>query len=175
MGIELHCTHCNKLIRAPDTHGGKRGKCPYCKGSVYVPMPPSEGEQIDLAPIDDAEERRRQQLDADARRLATDLAHDDQAPPESRGSARRGAEQPSTSSQPDPDMDLGALVIGFVQAMQGSLLNEAAQIVAELKPHAPKVRGLVQGLMVDEMPPANLGNIPPGLYKGFLRTLLERL
>ncbi len=175
MGIELHCTHCNKLIRAPDTHGGKHGKCPYCKGSVYVPMPPSEDEQIGLAPIDDAEERQRKQLDDDARRMASDLAHDDKAPPEDKGSARRGAEQPSISSQPDPELDLDSLVIGFVQAMQGSQLSEAAQIAAELKPHASKVKDLVQGMMVDEMPPAKLGNIPPGLYKGFLRTLLERL
>jgi hypothetical protein len=29
--------------------------------------------------------------------------------------------------------------------------------------------------MVDELPPPGLEEVPPGLYKGFLKALLERL
>lgn len=175
MGIEFHCTRCNKLIRAPDSHGGKRGKCPYCKGSVYVPTPPQEGEEIDLAPVDEKDERTRAELEAETRRLQGELAREDQDPSESRGSARGGGEWSGRGVQGEPGVDVGPLVIRFVRAMQGSLLDEAEEIVAELKPHVHRAREHIQALMVDEMPAPGLENIPPGLYKGFLRTLLERL
>ena len=68
MSIQLHCPRCGKLIKAPDNAGGKHGKCPYCKESVYVPMPADEVEEIGLAPVDEeaerrAEEERRASLD----------------------------------------------------------------------------------------------------------------
>lgn len=175
MSIKFHCTHCTKLIRAPDTHGGKRGKCPYCKGSVYVPTPPEKLEEVGLAPVDEEAERKKAELEAETRRLQSELAHEDQDPAESGGSARGGGGWSERGAQGEPGMDVGPLVIRFVRAMQGSLLDEADQIVAELKPHAARAREHVQALMVDEIPPAGLENIPPGLYKGFLRTLLERL
>ncbi|MCH7474571.1 MAG: cytochrome C oxidase subunit IV family protein [Gemmatimonadetes bacterium] len=37
MSIELHCPQCEKLIKAPDTAGGRHGKCPYCGRDVYIP------------------------------------------------------------------------------------------------------------------------------------------
>lgn len=175
MGIEFHCARCSKLIRAPDAHGGKRGKCPYCKGSVYVPTPLAEGEEIDLAPVDEQDERRRAELEAETRRLQGELAREDQEPSESRGSARRGGARSDRAAQGDPAPDIAPLVVRFVRAMQGSLLEEAEQIVAELKPHAHRARQHIQALMVDEIPPPGLEHIPPGLFKGFLRTLLERL
>ena len=58
MSIELHCPKCGKLIRAPENTGGKHGKCPYCQGRVYIPMPYCKEEEILLAPIDAEEDRR---------------------------------------------------------------------------------------------------------------------
>ena len=66
MSIELHCPQCQKLIRAPDGAGGKRGKCPFCGSMVYIPTPPDEGEEIGLAPIDPDEERRAEELRKEA-------------------------------------------------------------------------------------------------------------
>ncbi|HUU82305.1 MAG TPA: hypothetical protein VM243_02270 [Phycisphaerae bacterium] len=175
MGIEFHCTHCSKLIRAPDTHGGKRGKCPYCKGSVYVPTPPEQLEEIPLSPVDENDERQKAELEAEARRLAADLVHEDQDPSQRGASTQRGAGWSDVSSEDEASPDIGPLVIRFVHAMQASLLEEADQIVEELRPYADRVKVQVQALMVDEIPLAGLEKLPPGLYKGFLRTLLERL
>lgn len=49
MSIEFHCDHCARLIRAPEKAAGRRGVCPFCKQSVYVPTPPEEIEEIPLA------------------------------------------------------------------------------------------------------------------------------
>ena len=43
MSITFQCEHCHKEIQAPDESGGKRGKCPFCQQSTYVPSPVSRG------------------------------------------------------------------------------------------------------------------------------------
>lgn len=61
MSITFRCEHCDKQIEAPDSAGGKRGKCPYCHQSNYIPRPVSEDELVPLAPIDEDQERRQQE------------------------------------------------------------------------------------------------------------------
>ena len=61
MGITFRCEFCHKEIQAPDTAGGKRGKCPFCAKSTYIPSPVKEEELLDLAPLDDQEEHRLQE------------------------------------------------------------------------------------------------------------------
>ena len=56
MSIEVHCPKCGKVIRAPDDAGGKHGRCPSCKESVYVPLPPADEGEIKLAPLDEEED-----------------------------------------------------------------------------------------------------------------------
>jgi len=75
MSIELHCPECQKLIRAPDSAGGKRGKCPYCKRTVYIPSPPDETEEIALAPLDDEEVKREAALRKEAIQYAAAVDH----------------------------------------------------------------------------------------------------
>jgi len=75
MAIELHCPLCNKLIRAPDNAGGKRGKCPYCAGSVYIPMPPDEQSEIPLAPVDETVEKRKERLRKESTAYAAQVDH----------------------------------------------------------------------------------------------------
>lgn len=65
MGITFRCEFCHKEVKAPDAAGGKRGKCPFCERSTYIPSPVSEEDVLPLAPLDEAEERHRQeQIDA---------------------------------------------------------------------------------------------------------------
>ena len=61
MTISFQCEHCRRDVTAPDEAAGKRGKCPYCGQSNYIPAPVPEEEVLDLAPLDEAEERRRQE------------------------------------------------------------------------------------------------------------------
>jgi len=58
--------------------------------------------------------------------------------------------------------------------MRDSNLDDAENLVVQLKKAGQRARDHVQGLMVDEMPP-NVKNVPPALVRGFLKTLLNRL
>jgi len=62
MSIKFRCEHCHKEIKAPDDAGGRRGTCPYCKQSCYVPTPVSEEDILPLKPIDEEEQRREQEF-----------------------------------------------------------------------------------------------------------------
>ncbi|MGB2987225.1 MAG: hypothetical protein WBE26_15250, partial [Phycisphaerae bacterium] len=121
MSIELHCPQCQKLIRAPDTAGGKHGKCPYCGEKVYIPMPPDESEEIALAPIDEEEERRAEEL----RREATQYAAAVDKATESDAVADDATASADLSQAPGEVVDLGAEVEDFIIAMRDSKLDEA--------------------------------------------------
>ncbi|GAH74552.1 unnamed protein product, partial [marine sediment metagenome] len=58
MSITFRCEYCHKEIKAPDSAGGKRGKCPYCQQSTYIPSPVSEDEILPLAEVDEEQEQR---------------------------------------------------------------------------------------------------------------------
>ena len=61
MTIAFRCSHCHKDVQAPDAAAGKRGKCPFCGQSNYVPAPVAPADELDLAPVDEAADRRRRQ------------------------------------------------------------------------------------------------------------------
>jgi hypothetical protein len=140
-----------------------------------VPTPPEELEEVDLAPVNEDEERRVRQLEDEARRLQTDLAHDDKDPGEG-GRARSRSRGAGGRDEPDDaGMLVAPMVIQYLRAMQTSDLGQAEAILAQLKSNAKRAKEHVQALMVDEIPPSDLADLPPQLYKGFLRTLLDRL
>ena len=99
MSIELHCDHCGQRIRAPAEAGGRWGDCPQCGQKVYIPTPADEREEIPLAPVDEAEERRAR------RQRETDIAVENQlqrgGPVSNASPARR------PPAEPDPPADEG--------------------------------------------------------------------
>ena len=82
MAIEFHCEHCGKKVRTKDEAAGKRGRCPYCKQSVYIPMPQAEIEPLDLAPLDESDEKKRDSLHKETTKLTGSILRDTKAPPE---------------------------------------------------------------------------------------------
>ncbi len=175
MSIELHCPHCAKHIRAPDDAGGKRGKCPACGGSLYIPMPVSDDDLIPLAPLDEDAERRAEELrresityaasvDKDAARAGTEGRRDE-------GTKGLG---PPQSEMPGEVVDYGGLVNRFIVAMHESKLDEAERVAARLKKAGVRAHDYVDGLFLDQMPP-NIKGVPPQLVKSFLKALLGRL
>jgi phage FluMu protein Com len=177
VSIEIHCDHCGKLIRAPEGAGGKRGKCPYCEQSVYIPTPPDELEEIALAPLDDEEERRAEQLRdesiayAAALDKATGPAYDVGS---GASSGKAGAKGGSTGGGGGANVDVAEEVKRFVLAMSQSKLDETEAILNRLRKAKVRANDHVQGLLLDEMPP-KIGNVPPALAKGFLKALGDRL
>lgn len=174
MSIELHCPHCNKLIRAPENAGGQHGKCPYCQQSVYIPTAPSDDGPIGLAPLDLQNET---ELQEESVRLAAQVDRDAEQAPEASGAKPRA---PGAPPRPEPQaaaaapVDVPREVERYVRAMKESKLQEAEQIVARLKRSGSRAHDYVEGLYLDPMPP-KIGDIPTPLVKGFLGKLLEGL
>ena len=84
MPIEFHCSHCGHKVKAPDDAAGKRGKCPACKNSVYIPTPSEDLEPLTLAPLDTKEELLRKREEEKARQVVQQLRSDRTEPPPER-------------------------------------------------------------------------------------------
>ena len=174
MSIELHCPQCGKLIRAPEDSGGKKGRCPYCKRTVYIPTPLSDGDTIALAPIDPEEEARDAALRRESAQYAASVEKAD-GTTTTPSTAGRGGKPSARPPKPAGDVvNIGDLVSSFIRAMHESKLPEADRIVEKLKKAGARAKDHVQALTLDEIPPA-VGNVPPALAQGFLKALLGRL
>jgi phage FluMu protein Com len=165
MAITFKCEHCHKKISAPESVGGKQGKCPFCKESTYIPMPVSEDELLDLAPIDDEEEQEHKRLVEELRSQERELIAN-----------TGGLDAIPLSEREDlSSEDLHHFVINYCIDMARGDLARAKQPVAELKRfhklgvEAVKYFQIVQG---DE--PA-LAHIPPPVVQGFLKELAGKL
>ncbi|MCH7808867.1 MAG: hypothetical protein IIB60_06545 [Planctomycetes bacterium] len=169
MSIELHCPQCGKLIRAPEDSGGKKGRCPYCKRTVYIPTPLSDGDTIALAPIDPEEEERDAALRRESAQYAASV---EKADGTTAGTGRTQSARPPKGV--GEVVNIGELVSSFIRAMHESKLPEADRIVEKLKKAGARAKDHVQALTLDEIPPA-VGNVPPALAQGFLKALLGRL
>ena len=169
MSIELHCPRCQKLIRAPEKSGGKRGKCPYCSNSVYIPMAPDSSDEIGLAPIDETEERRADEEHRKASRQAAQLSQMKDAGPEADVSPGRTSVDPMADS-----LDVAAEVANYIQAMGASKLDEAESAASRLKSAGTVARDYINAQLVDELADID-GDIPAPVVKGFLKTLLGQI
>lgn len=171
MSIELHCPHCNKLIRAPGNAGGQHGKCPYCQQSVYIPTAPTDDGPIGLAPLDESSEA---ELLEESIRLAAQVDRDAEQTPEPAGGKPRPAAPSARPEGPAAPVDVPREVERYVRAMKESKLQDAEQVVTRLKRSGSRAHDYVEGLYLDPMPP-KMGDIPAPLLKGFLGKLLESL
>ena len=192
MPIELHCQHCNQLVRAPDQAAGKRAKCPYCHQEVYVPTPPDQVEELELAPLDESWKDQKHRLDEEAERISEALRHEKGVPEEGgSGTAAAGAgpaaggiplagEGPgaagSAAPAPGPSRSgVERLVIEYLLAMKNSQLADAEALGRKLAGQAGEAKEFAQQLFLDPMPPPELADLAPGLLKGLLKKLLSQL
>lgn len=174
MPIKFHCSHCGKMVKAPDEAGGKRGRCPSCKESVYVPLPADADDAIPLAPIDAQQEQVDARARAESSRAAAALDHEDRIPPEG-AMPTRSPETAAAIPTVEAIANVGKLIERFVRSMRDSKLDDADRIANQLRADRRRTKAAVQQLMLDEIPPASLGDIPPALVKGFLKNLQGRL
>ena len=172
MPIEFHCTKCERLIRAPDDAGGKRGKCPHCKESVYIPTPPDPTDEIGVAPLDDDLIKSERKLRQESIRYSAALDHE-------QGEGYDTAEPPAAEGGVPmsrvTSVDIGETVREYLMAMKASDMSTADDAARRLKSRAAQAKAEVQRMLVDQMLPPDMEDIPPPVYKGFLRTLLSRL
>lgn len=170
MTIQFHCEHCGKQVKTASEHAGKRGKCPHCHQSVYIPTPPEELEPLRLAPVDETAEQEKRRLEEETRALTRALQseHAD-VPPEP---AERGLPlEPLGDARLTHDMEL--LIVDYVVAMSEGRLPDAEKIAEDIHANWELAAECVQRITMDELPPARLAKIPRPLLNGFLKQLRE--
>lgn len=171
MPIKFECTECHKTVTAPDSAGGKKGKCPFCGEKVDIPLPPGPQEQEDpdlipLAPIDEDEERQ--------------LAEERKALYEQE-QGLLDASAPAGDSVPlDQREDLGAadlhhFVVNYLLDMFEGNLQRAGMHADKLKSFGFKGIGAVDDFLEGGVEEPALEPIPEPIRMGFLRELRERV
>ena len=122
--VQFICEHCRKVVAAPDEAAGKRGKCPHCQQTSYIPLPHDQEEEIPLAPVEDdltPQQREEQEALREMEKLilAEDAATPAAAPLEARADVTAD--------------DVSHLVVNYCLDMAGSQLERAQMHVAKLK------------------------------------------
>lgn len=164
--LRLNCEHCGAGIKAPRSVAGQRHTCPQCGGSVYIPMPEEDIEEIALAKEDQADLQRERDLDEERRRLDAVLARETDGAEEAGRAARSTGEGGG---------GVGAVVIAYLRAMRDSNLDVADEAMALLLKQRKAARSYVEQLTADQIPPPELAQVPPAVYQGFLKNLLSQL
>jgi hypothetical protein len=139
---------------------------------VYIPTPREDLEDIAIAPLDEDSVAVERRLREESIRYSAALDHE-------QGEAYETSEPPAAEggvpmSRIAP-VDVGETVREFLMAMKGSDIASADAAAEQLKSRPKQARAHVQRLLVDEMMPEDMTDIPPPVYKGFLRRLLSRL
>ncbi len=165
MPIKLHCSCCGKKIEAPDSAGGKWGKCPACHSKVYVPLPQVEDE-LKLAPIDETEEQRKKKLLEETFRLTQDILQE-KVVPEAGPAPSPG---PETSEE-----QLMNHVIRYLRQMAGGELDAAQRTAELIVPHRRKVAAILDSLVKSRTPDPELEGIPHQVLSGLIRNLRTRI
>ncbi len=192
MPIELHCEHCGKPVRAPDDAAGKRGVCPACHQSVYIPTPSDQLEPLDISPVDSEEERERARLLRESQQLASNILHDREMPADRGGGDRRAGErasaergssasrgappgaQPAAGASrppPPPPIDVRKLLIQYVRAMVDGELAVADRLAEHIRRDMPRAEEEMQQISNDELPPTEIATIPRPVLIGFFKQL----
>jgi hypothetical protein len=165
MAVTFHCGHCHKQVSAPDSAGGKRGKCPYCKQSTYISAPVSDEDIPALAPIDEKEEQHRQAVIDELRAQERDLI------------AEMGGSEPVPLENRDdltPE-DLHHFVINYCLDMAGGRLDRAATYVDELKTFGHLGPAAVADFQDGKVTEPGLDGIPAPVVQRFLEQLAGEL
>ena len=162
MAIIFHCENCEKKITAPDTAGGKWGKCPACNHRCYVPMPKSgDEEELKLAPIDQDEEIKYEQAMRETRNLTGMLLHHQTEAP-------GGSEDKATSSERE-------LVIKYLRQMVNGQLDEAQKTAGQIASSRSKSKAVLKSMLQSDQPAPELANVPQKVIAGFISTLLAKM
>jgi len=167
MSITFRCEHCHKQVEAPDSAAGKRGKCPHCGLSSYIPSPVSEDDVLPLAPLDAEEERRvkaeKEKLLRQERALYSETAKE---------------QEPSVPLEDRPDIssgDVQHLVVNYCLDMAGGNLGRAETYAGELARFgAPAVQAVDDFISGKAIEPA-LDSVPTRVLQGFLKELRAKL
>lgn len=166
MAITFCCGYCGKKIEAPDSAGGKWGKCPACHNKLYVPSPGSSDEELKLAPINEEDDTRQKQLMNETFKLTQDILLEREGP----GEATDVAPVYEGSNE-----QLRKNIITYLwQTANGEL--EQAQITADsIIPYGEEAIKIIDKIALSEIPEPELANVPPQVLSGLIRELRAKI
>jgi len=165
MSIKFTCEHCRKQVKASDSAAGKRGKCPYCGQTSYIPAPVSEGDVLPLAPVDEGEERRRQEEIKRLREKERDLIAETGGP----------APVPLEFREDLTSEDLHHFVVNYCLDMARGKLDRAAVHAAKLKEFGDLGRQAVEDFLTGGASEPALKEIPKPVLEGFLKQMQQEV
>ena len=172
MGISFHCEHCGKKIEAPDTAGGKWGKCPACHNKVYVPANNPPDDELRLAPIDTEEERKRKKMAAEVDRLREKILDEKDIPEE-------GVVPKNQSAAPEPgdlsDAELTTFIISYLRQMADGELDLAEQTAKTIFPNGQNAIRPLEKIALSEIPEPEIADIPQQVLSGLIKNLRNRI
>lgn len=177
VSIEFHCEHCSKAVKAPADAGGHRGKCPHCKGTVYVPLPEEEDEgELSLAPLDPVAEQARRDAMRESAAQQAELLRDTVAPGKRRPPARgAGSTRGAAGSGKLSVKAMNTMTVAYVEAMARGDLARASSLAAQLsKDAAPALRAL-ESMLADDLAGYGMPSLPRPVLMGFLTQLRREL
>ncbi len=170
MPIEFHCEHCRQVIRAPDEAAGKKGRCPKCQGTVYIPLPASESGEIPLAPEDPDDARRRDESERERRAIERALRRDKTAPGDS-ARPQRGVGPGPGAAPADPRK----LVAEYLAALANGQLETAERCAAALSQIKSRAMEVIESLSSNEQMAGDFPKLPRPVLMGFLKQLRSQL
>ncbi len=179
MSITFTCQHCRKSVEAPASAAGKRGKCPYCGETSYVPDPSvTEEDEIPLAPLNEEEERRRQEEIEQLRRQEEALLHEtgDETVSDPEAGGRAGAgDTGSTLGSDYTAEDLYQVVSTYVVDMTNSKLEQAQRHARKLRQYGYTGIQAVEDFLSGRAESEALSDLPSKLVNGILKQLRDEL
>jgi hypothetical protein len=172
MTVTFHCEYCGKKIEAPDSAGGKWGKCPTCHNKLYVPDI-SEGEELKLAPIDESEEARRKQLMDETSKLSEDILLEKEIPDES-------AELPESAGVmvlpiKISDEQLRKHIVNYLRQMAQDQIEEAEKAIGMIVPCGQRAIEILDRIALAEILEPELAGIPQQKLSGLIRELRSKI
>jgi hypothetical protein len=166
MPIKLHCSACGRKIEAPDSAGGKWGKCPGCHTKLYVPLPSAEEDELRLAPVDETEEQKRKQLMLETYRLTKDILDEKSVPdvPGAVGATPEIGEEALTNH-----------IIHYLRQMADGDLDTAQRTADLIVPHRRKAATILEHFAKTYPPDPELEDVPQQVLSGLIRNLRTRM
>jgi len=164
MSIKFHCDHCGKKIEAQDSAGGKWGKCPACHNKIYVPAPVT-GEELKLSPVDEAEEKRKEELMSETYILTQDILQEKEV-------SKDFSEGGKTETN---EKELTKHIIVYLREMADGELDKSQQALSQITPYKRQAEKIIDQMAVSEVPEPELADIPQQVLAGLVRDLRSKI
>jgi len=172
MDIQVNCEKCEYVFSVAKESTGKQNRCPRCNNVMYIPTPEEDLDELPLAPEDNEERLREAHLQAERRRLDHELSHAD-------STGKESSVPPLPRPQGVPPgtgrTTVKGVILAYLAAMRDTNLARAEQAINLLATHRDEAIRVIDRLATDQFPPAEIGNIPPAVYHGFLKNLRGKL